>query len=99
MFHEHVDPELMVLGVEEFFEVQLAHEVPSFHGYIDLIEQDHEGRVTVADLKTASKKLTGNSVHSNLQLTAYSIGAGALGFDPIDLRYGSTCSRKRRIPS
>jgi putative RecB family exonuclease len=85
VFHEHVDPDLMVLGVEEFFEVQLATEVPPFHGYIDLIEESPSGRVTVADLKTASKKLADNSVHSNMQLTAYSIGAGALGFDPEQL--------------
>ena len=84
VFHEQVDPDVMVLGVEEFLEFQIEG-VPPFHGYIDLIEEAPDGRVTVADLKTASKKLTGNSVHSNLQLTAYSIGAGALGFDPDQL--------------
>jgi putative RecB family exonuclease len=84
VFHGQVDPDVTVLGVEEFFEFQVEG-VPPFHGYIDLIEQDQEGRVTVADLKTASKKLTGGSVHSNLQLTAYSIGAGSLGFDPEQL--------------
>jgi putative RecB family exonuclease len=85
VFHEQVDPEVTIVGVEEFFEVQIAKEVPPFHGYIDLIEESPDGRITVADLKTASKKLTGNSVHSNPQLTAYSIGAGALGFDPDQL--------------
>ena len=39
----------------------------------------------MADLKTASKKLGENAVHTNMQLTAYSIGAGALGFDPDQL--------------
>jgi putative RecB family exonuclease len=85
VFHDQVDPDTSVLGVEEFFEVQLAKEVPPFHGYIDLIEESPEGRVTVADLKTAAKKLADNAVHSNLQLTAYAIGAGALGFDPDQL--------------
>jgi putative RecB family exonuclease len=88
VFHEQVDPNVTVLGVEEFFEVQLAKKVPPFHGYIDLIEEDHQGRITVADLKTASKKLADNAVHSNMQLTAYSIGAAALGFnsDQLTLR-------------
>lgn len=85
VFYGQVDPDVTIVGVEEFFEVQLAKEVPPFHGYIDLIEESPNGTVTVADLKTASKKLTGNSVHSNLQLTAYSIGAGSLGFDPEQL--------------
>jgi putative RecB family exonuclease len=81
VFHEQVDPDATVLGVEEFFEVQLAKEVPPFHGYIDLIEESPDGRVTVADLKTAAKKLVATAVHTNLQLTAYAIGAGVLGFD------------------
>lgn len=85
VFHERVDPHVTVLGVEEFFEVQLAQEVPPFHGYIDLIEEDQDGRVTVVDLKTASKKLADSAVHANIQLTAYSIGAAALGFDPEQL--------------
>jgi putative RecB family exonuclease len=85
VFHEQVEPDVTVLGVEEFFEAQLAKEDPPFHGYIDLIEQHHDSRVTVADLKTASKKLAGNAAHSNLQLTAYSPGAAALGFEPDQL--------------
>ena len=85
VFHDQIDPDTSVLGVEEFFEVQLAKELPPFHGYIDLIEESPDGRVTVADLKTAAKKLVASAVHGNLQLTAYSIGAGALGFDPDQL--------------
>lgn len=84
VFHENVSPDTLILGVEEFFEFQIEG-VPPFQGYIDLIEQDQNGRVTVADLKTASKKLTDSSVHSNLQLTAYSLGAEALGFEPDSL--------------
>lgn len=85
VFHEQVNPDVMVLGVEEYFEVQFATEAPPFHGYIDLIEQDQDGRITVADLKTASKKLADSAIHTNMQLTTYSIGAGALGFDPKQL--------------
>ena len=82
VFHEQVDPHVTVLGVEEFFEVQLAKEVPPFHGYIDLIEQSVEGVVSVVDLKTAARKPTKAQASSNLQLTAYTLGAEALGFDP-----------------
>jgi putative RecB family exonuclease len=85
VFHDQVDPHVIVVGVEEFFEVQLAPEVPPFHGYIDLIEQTENGAVTVVDLKTSAKKLADNAVHANLQLTAYAVGAGALGFDPEQL--------------
>jgi putative RecB family exonuclease len=84
VFHGVCDPSSEVLGVEEFFELPLEG-LPPFHGYIDLIEQDASGEVTIVDLKTASKKLSDSSVHSNLQLTAYALGAEALGFDPGEL--------------
>ena len=84
VFHGQVDPSVQVVGVEEFFEFQIEG-LPPFHGYIDLIEESSQGRVTVADLKTAAKKPADSAVHSNLQLTAYAIGAGALGFDPDQL--------------
>jgi putative RecB family exonuclease len=98
VFHEQVDPHMTVLGVEEFFEVQLAKEVPPFQGYIDLIEESPDGRVTVADLKTAAKKLGDNNVHSNLQLTAYSLGAEALGFDPDSLTMRLDVITKTKSP-
>jgi putative RecB family exonuclease len=81
VFHESCDPSVCVLGVEEFFEVPLGG-LPPFHGYIDLIEQSVDGTIAIVDLKTASKKLTDANVHGNLQLTAYSLGAEALGFEP-----------------
>jgi putative RecB family exonuclease len=84
VFHNAHDPSSELLGVEEFFELPLGG-LPPFHGYIDLIEQDSEGKVTIADLKTASKKLSDSNVHSNLQLTAYALGGEALGFDPDSL--------------
>jgi putative RecB family exonuclease len=80
VFHSAYDPSIQVLGVEEFFELPLDG-LPPLHGYIDLIEQDANGEVTIVDLKTASKKLSDSSVHSNLQLTAYALGGEALGFD------------------
>jgi putative RecB family exonuclease len=98
VFHAQVDPHVTILGVEEFFEVQLAKEVPPLHGYIDLIEESPDGRVTVADLKTASKKLADSSVHSNLQLTAYSMGAAALGFDPDQLTLRLDVLTKTKSP-
>jgi putative RecB family exonuclease len=88
VFHDSFDPDVQVVGVEEFFEVSISNTVPVLQGYIDLIEQDKEGQITVADLKTAARKPTNGSVHENLQLTAYSVGVEALGFAPdqINLR-------------
>lgn len=85
VFHNSFDPTVQILGIEEFFEVQLAREVPPFRGYIDVIEQRTDGTITVADLKTCSKKPSAAQVHGNLQLTGYSLGAQALGFDPEQL--------------
>ncbi len=98
VFHESFDPSVQVLGIEEFFEVQLAPEVPPFQGYIDLIEQRPEGTITVADLKTCAKKLSASQAHSNVQLTAYSIGAGELGFDPDELTLRLDCVTKTKNP-
>ena len=98
VFHKETNPNVTVLGVEEFFELQIANEVPPLHGYIDLIEEDENGRVTVADLKTASKKLADGAVHSNMQLTAYSLGAGALGFDSEQLTLRLDVLTKTKSP-
>ena len=84
VFHASSDPSSQVVGVEEFFELPLEG-LPPFHGYIDLIEEGADGCVTIVDLKTASKKLSDSNVHSNLQLTAYALGAQALGFEPESL--------------
>ena len=98
VFHESFDPATQVLGIEEFFEMQLATEVPPFQGYIDLIEQSPDGRVTVADLKTCAKKLSASQAHSNLQLTAYAAAAGELGFDPDQLTLRLDCVTKTKNP-
>ncbi len=97
VFHENRDPSITVLGVEEFFQLPLGG-VPPFEGYIDLIEQSPEGQITVVDLKTASKKLTNSSVHSNLQLTAYALGPEALGFDPDTLNMRLDVLTKTKSP-
>jgi putative RecB family exonuclease len=52
VFHESFNPAVAILGVEEFFAMDLGN-VPPFQGYIDLIEQSPEGRIAVVDLKTA----------------------------------------------
>jgi putative RecB family exonuclease len=80
VFHDSVNPDIQVIGVEEFFELPLGG-MPVFQGYIDLIEQSADGMVLIADLKTASKKLSDSNAHSSLQLTAYSAGAEVMGFD------------------
>ena len=52
----------------------------------------------MVDLKTTSKKLADSSVHSNLQLTAYSLGAEALGFDPDQLTLRLDVLTKTKSP-
>ena len=86
VFHQSVDPAVQVVGVEEFFEISLGNGTPPVQGYIDLVEQSQDGTTTIVDLKTASKRPTDFQVHNNLQLTCYSLGAGALGFDPDNLK-------------
>lgn len=98
VFRGQINSAMTVVGVEEFFELRLAKEVPPLPGYIDLIEQSADGRVTVADLKRASKKPADSSAHSNLQLTAYSLGAEALGFDPDQLTLRLDVLTKTKSP-
>lgn len=83
--------------MEEFFEFNIEG-VPPFQGFIDLIEESADGIITVADLKTAAKKLGDSNVHSNLRLTAYSLGAEALGFDPDSLIMRLDVITKTKIP-
>ncbi len=97
VFHEQVDPHVTVLGVEEFFEFNIEG-VPPFQGYIDLIEESPEGIITVADLKTAAKKLGDNTVHSNLQTHGLFIGAEALGFDPDQAHAAARRAHKDQEP-
>jgi putative RecB family exonuclease len=96
-FHDAVDPGTQVVGVEEFFELPLGG-LPPFHGYIDLIEQSAEGVVSIVDLKTASKKPSSATVQMNLQLTAYALGAEALGFDPDVLKLRLDVLLKGKVP-
>ncbi|MEW6349727.1 MAG: PD-(D/E)XK nuclease family protein [Thermodesulfobacteriota bacterium] len=98
VFHESQDPTARILGVEEFFAVNLGKGIPPLHGYIDLIEQSGDGRITIVDLKTAAKKPTDFQVHNNLQLTAYSIGATALGFSTDDLSFRLDVVLKTKNP-
>jgi putative RecB family exonuclease len=96
-FHGAHDPSTTILGVEEFFELPLGG-LPPFHGYIDLIEQSADGTVSIVDLKTAAKKLTDANAHSNLQLTAYSLGAEAMGFEPDALNLRLDVLTKTKTP-
>ncbi|AFM26115.1 RecB family exonuclease [Desulfomonile tiedjei] len=86
VFHDSVDSGSQVIGVEEFFEIPLGG-LPPFQGYIDLIEESHDGCVTLVDLKTASKKLSQSNVDTNLQLTAYALATESMGFNPDDLTF------------
>ncbi len=81
VFHEAFDPGVQIIGIEEPFEVELGKRIPPLVGWIDALELAPDGTVSVIDLKTASKRYSDNTVHSNLQLTCYSLGAQALGFN------------------
>ncbi|MGO9566594.1 MAG: RecB family exonuclease [Desulfomonilaceae bacterium] len=81
VFHEAFDPSAQIIGIEEPFEVDLGKRMPPLVGWIDAVEMAPDGTVSVIDLKTASKRYSDNTVHSNLQLTCYSLGAKVLGFN------------------
>lgn len=81
VFHEAFDPSVQIIGIEEPFEVDLGKRMPPLVGWIDAVEQAANGAITVVDLKTASKRYSDHTVHSNLQLTCYSLGAQTLGFN------------------
>ena len=98
VYHESFDPSVEILGIEEFFEVEINKTVPPFQGYIDLIQQGAGGAVTVVDLKTAARKLSNGQADSNLQLTAYAIGAEAFGFDPGHLKLRLDVVTKTKNP-
>ena len=85
VLHESADPDVQVVGVEEYFEIPLGG-LPLFQGYIDLIEQSPEGDITLVDLKTAAKKLSQSNVDTNLQLTAYALATESMGFNPDELK-------------
>ncbi len=98
VYHESFDPSVEILGIEEFFEVSISDTVPPLQGYIDLIEQGSGGAVTVVDLKTAARKLSNGQADGNLQLTAYCIGAEALGFNPDQLTLRLDVVTKTKSP-
>ena len=98
VFHKAFDPGVQIIGIEEFFEVSFAKEVPPFRGYIDLIEESPSGKTSIVDLKTAARKPTRAQASSNLQLTAYTLGAEALGFDPEHLNLRLDVVTKTKSP-
>jgi putative RecB family exonuclease len=86
VYHNAWDPQTQILAVEQPFEFDLHEylpeypDLPLFKGVIDSVVSVG-GSVVVVDLKTSSKKLSQFQVNGNEQLTAYSIGAGSLGFE------------------
>jgi putative RecB family exonuclease len=81
VFHESSDPAAQIIGIEEPFEVDLGKRMPPLVGWIDAVELALDGTVSIVDLKTASKRYSDNTFHSNIQLTCYSLGAKVLGFN------------------
>ena len=97
VFVDSFDPSVAVLGIEEHFEINLG-DLPPFMGYLDLIEEDTNGQITIADLKTSSRKISDNQAHKNMQLTAYSVGIESLGFDPEQTRLRLDVLTKGKTP-
>jgi putative RecB family exonuclease len=92
LWHGSQDGMTEVLGVEEEFSVDLAEltdypslDMPPLIGYVDHIIKQTDGSIALIDLKTAARKPSQNQADQSLQLTAYSLGAKALGFDPDEL--------------
>lgn len=92
LWHNRQDPTVEVYGVEEEFNLNVSSKVdyptsglPPLVGYVDHILKLPNGSVTLIDLKTAARKPTQLQVDQNLQVTAYSLGAEALGFNPDEL--------------
>lgn len=81
VFHGAFDPTVQIVGIEEPFEVDLGKRIPPLVGWIDCIESSPDGIVSIVDLKTAARRYSDQTVQSNLQLTCYSLGAQALGFN------------------
>jgi putative RecB family exonuclease len=97
VFHEAFDSSVQIIGIEEPFEIDLGKRIPPLVGWIDVVEQAPDGTITVADLKTASKRYSENTVHSNMQLTCYSLGAQTLGFNE-DTRFRLDVLLKTKEP-
>jgi putative RecB family exonuclease len=92
LWHGAQDGMTEVLGVEEEFSLDMEEltdypslDIPPLIGYIDHIVKQPDGSITLIDLKTAARKPSQFQTDQNLQLTAYSLGAAALGFNPDEL--------------
>ena len=82
VYCDSFDPQAQsIIGIEEPFEIDLGKRIPPLVGWIDAIELAPDGSVSIVDLKTAARRYSEQTVHSNLQLTCYSLGAQALGFN------------------
>lgn len=94
LWHGRQDGLAEVLGVEEEFSVDLAElvdypslDVPPLIGYVDHIIKQPDGSIALIDLKTAARKPSQLQADQSLQLTAYSLGAQSLGFNPDELTF------------
>jgi hypothetical protein len=83
------------LGVEEEFSVDMEEltDYPSLHlplliGYVGHIVKQADGSICLVALKTAARKPIQPQVDQSLQITGYSLGATALGFNLDELKLG-----------
>jgi len=92
LWHSAQGEIIEVLGVEEKFSLDIAEladypslDLPPLIGYVDHIIKQPDGSIALIDLKTAARKPSQQQADQSLQLTAYSLGATALGFNPDEL--------------
>ena len=50
VFHDSFDPTVKILGMEEYFEAPMGNGTPPIIGYIDAIEENSTGKITVVVL-------------------------------------------------
>lgn len=102
-FHRVIAPEVSPLitpdgeaVIEHGWSIEIDDpDVPKIIGFIDYAHLADDGGVHVRDLKTAGKKPSQSQVDSNLQLTAYSLGAElALGQRPDSVGIDALVKRK-----
>jgi putative RecB family exonuclease len=99
------EPATIVLAVEEAFRVPLIDPETGevldrdLVGSLDRLEQDADGRLTVADLKTAARRYTSLDVEASLQLSVYSYATAMNGLgDQEDLRLRFDVLTKTKTP-
>jgi len=87
-----------VIAVEEPFAFTIdGMELPII-GVMDVVERDENDTVIISDYKTVGTSTTINEVHSNFQLTVYSIAARMNGYADREIVLKLDCLVKTKTP-